>query len=981
MPTRADGGPDQWLTAFLAALRGSGATPAAWEVADFLWLARHVRADTPVSAAPADSPDNQSPSDVLPPGPDTPAPAPAPTGPDAAAAFGLYVAGPGARDGAALPVRAPTAPPETALPGVRGLERALHALRGYHPPLPPVPGELDEPATAEQSARTGTVLPVHRPVRGRRTELLLLMDASATNTIWQDAFDALRLSCERLGVFRDVQALYLYDRPDGGLLVGTGPATEPGRLRPVEQYRDPAGRRVTLLLSDCVGPLWRSGRGHRLLREWLYDAPLAVVQPLPFRMWRRASLPAQPGVLRRRGTRPVLDFTSAGPAAFATPPAGALAVPVLAPDAGQLGGWARLVGGLGPETLSAAAAWLPPGDVSGARARTATAAARAEAGAEELLDAFRAVASPVALELAGCLAAAPLVLPVIRLVQAAMLPASGSAPLAEVLLGGLLHRLPDRDGLPGPRYEFRPGVRRLLLQSLDRGAATLVNKYVSDYVARRFGKGTRNFPALAVARLERTTPPAPDDPAEAEPDPAAEDELFAVVAAEVVRSYEPPGDPAPGIEEAERLLELWWTQRDRPSLERARRRAEAAVRTGGGERARLVLARVLRALSRTGPRTPEEAGALLERAEGLLEEGTAASMLERAAVQHELWELDRDPRHLLDAVETLTRGPAGPSRLDTRDEAERRTRLGRALLALARTEPDPAPRARQAAAELRAAEDAYTGRPGRERRLCSVLRDLTAALRLLDAPPAQTAPILQRALTAAGDDTRLRLACLTDMAQVYRDAGDYAAADRTYERAEPLAPADGWRRSELLAEWGEMRLVADGVTPGPEGVLREALATAPGVGPVVARLGLLLGRALLRRWQEERFLPDLYESCHQLERAARLAPDAPARAEAWRRLGRARAAFPERERSVDEARDAYRAAIEAAREAGPSSVEGARALHGLGELWQEAGRRGEALEAFRSAAAEWGRLGAEHGDLPWAEVTATRRRVAGLEGG
>ena len=59
---------------------------------------------------------------------------------------------------------------------------------------------------------------------------------------------------------------------------------------------------------------------------------------------------------------------------------------------------------------------------------------------KERLDLFRSLASPQAFQLATYLAAAPLSLPVMRLVQRVMLPDSLQVHLAEFFLSGLIQR-------------------------------------------------------------------------------------------------------------------------------------------------------------------------------------------------------------------------------------------------------------------------------------------------------------------------------------------------------------------------------------------------------------------------------------------------------------------------------------------------------------------------------------------------------------
>ncbi|GAA2602774.1 SAV_2336 N-terminal domain-related protein [Streptomyces axinellae] len=663
--------PDEDLTELVARLRAGGWELSSEEIAEAVWLARWASPGRPAQEErEQDSTGPRYPGirtphaePAMPPPADPQGPAETPSvGPERTTPVSLYAPrrhGGATRGG--FPVRAPAA---GALSGLLQLQHALRPLHRYHPPLPPSAGALDEAATADLSARSATVRPVFGTEARRYSEIQLLMDASATASVWQPILERLRQTFEQLGAFRDVQVRYLHRAKDGSPLIGTGPADGTTRLRPADEYRDTTGRRLTLVVSDCVGPLWQDGRAQRLLHHWSGSSPLAVIQPLPPRLWPRTALPAEAGTLvRERGAGGRIGFQTDeyGP----RPAAEAVPVPVLLPSPEALGNWARLLGG-GERAVPGAAAWVLPRHPAMPPPRTVPGTVPPRA----LLREFRNTASPGALELAVHLAVVPLLLPVIHLVQEAMLPDTGPMELAEVLLSGLLERLPDRDDPPGagPRYAFAPGVRELLLQSLDQGAAVLILKHLSGYVTQRFGKGTRNFAAVAVAQLtgraERT--PGVREPGsgdggrgggeEYEEGDEGGDELFAEIPAEVVRFYLPEQSAADQVGEAERLLRQWHAQGDAQLLHQARSVAEAArASEGDSERARFALAQVLHALAGTAAvrRTPKGAESLLRDAAVLLTGEAPATVLERAAVEHDLWQVQGGTDRLLRAERLL----------------------------------------------------------------------------------------------------------------------------------------------------------------------------------------------------------------------------------------------------------------------------------------------------------------------------------------
>ncbi|MEU2433806.1 SAV_2336 N-terminal domain-related protein [Streptomyces sp. NPDC007861] len=582
--------PSDPMTGLVAVLREAGLEPDPGELADALWLARWSRptgdpgTDDGRGAdgrgrprAPGEPADHRTgtagdPSGEsgdgrrassgrfalypLPPGTGDGPSAPGETAAGEAAAEGPEQGGAVAArpplpygEGVAGPVGVPAA---TALPGHLELQRALRALQRYRPAAPPVRYELDEEATAERSARAGgAIIPVLRPVVRSEAVLQLVMDASSSMQVWDRLFAEIHEIFGRLGAFRDIRTYYLHARQDGTAAIGRHPDRDTGPLRPTGILSDPTGRHVTLLISDCAGGLWRSGRAHSLLHRLAAQAPVAVLQPLPQRLWQRTRLPASYGKLTRgegSAAAVALRFSGDVPARAAD----CLPVPVLPPEPAALGAWARLLSGLGAGPVPAAVGWVPA-----EQRPSAPAPARAPLTAQQLVSRFRSTASSAAGRLAGYLAAAPLCLPVMQLVQRTMLPDAGPAELSEVLLGGLLTRVDERPGTAGQWYEFADGVRDVLLRPLSRDEALLVLKHCSEYVEQHFGKGGPNFPALAIAQLtggldadteeqlrELTLGASPDVPGGADESRFRAPQPFAEVAAQVMERFLPVRGPA-----------------------------------------------------------------------------------------------------------------------------------------------------------------------------------------------------------------------------------------------------------------------------------------------------------------------------------------------------------------------------------------------------------------------------------------------------
>ncbi|MFD0266809.1 SAV_2336 N-terminal domain-related protein [Streptomyces sp. NPDC127106] len=658
-------------------LRTAGLDPSAEELADALWLAGRIGPPGPASAPagatrPVRRPGRQ---DEPPPEDGTPPAGPGPDDPVRlyAARLRSTVAEEAAAfpSGAGVPVRVPGA---AALPRILEIQRALRSLQRHRPPGRPTRLVLDEPATAEASARAlGLVIPVLRPESRREATVRLVMDASPSMAVWQDMFEDLRGVCERLGAFRDVQVHYLHRLADGRAALGQSPARGT-RLRSGDQLRDPSGRSLTMVVSDCAGPLWREGEAQRMLHRWAECTPCVVVQPLPQRLWNRSWLPTERGTLTRvEGGAGRLRFRPDRPARPGRL-RGGLTVPVLPPNATALGAWARLVAGFGTGPVPAEV-----GRVLADHPAAPVPPPRAVRPPRELVRRFYSSASPRAVQLAVYLAAAPLTLPVMRLVQRTMLPDSEPSDLAEVLLSGLLRRGPAA----GEWYEFTPGVQDVLLGPLGRDEAALVLKHCSEYVLAHFGRGVRNFPALAVSQL--TGEPVVEEDGDGRVPAGPLPQAFAEVSARVVRRYLPgpaardtadrePAAPPPG---------RGWAVRT------ARDRIAAQDRQGGdgAERGLYEAVAVLRRAV-TAPAGPDDPA------------GEAECELAGALLR--LWARQRDP-------ELLTEAEQAVSGLDT---APARALRGRVLYERALAPPAERPDAQLLAAaerELAAAAAAPDG--------------------------------------------------------------------------------------------------------------------------------------------------------------------------------------------------------------------------------------------------------------------------------
>ena len=488
------------------------------EVADVLWMARYLSSSSPGNAPLSASPDtSRTHAGRTRPGP------PASHG---MAQEHRAVAAPSASRNVefhALPSRWSTpargsrrtasvrVPAVTALPDALGISRALRHLKRRVPR--PHAVTLDEEATSAAFGDTGLILPVWHPATERWLQIDLVVDASASMVIWQHTAAELLALLEHHGAFRNVRAWVINsDHPVPHIMpFSRHPTVQRVIACSAAELIDPGGRRAVLVLTDAVGKGWHSGEMAARLLPWADSCSLAIIQVLPRRLWHRTALEAvavtariKPGTQRPFCVVHVDDWV-ADKAPGSRRPAGW--VPVLYPSGDWLQPWAAMVGGTGEKQAEMFAVPLFTGT-----ALTADLAADGSVPADEPLRRFQDhEASPEALELAGYLAAAPLVLPVMRLVQRAMLPRSAPEHLAEVFLSGLLGRADPVEPGEDPDavlYEFPDGVREQLLGGLTQHESLRVLEVlgsVSGAVAKRFG-GTLDFRALAAAASAHAMP-------------------------------------------------------------------------------------------------------------------------------------------------------------------------------------------------------------------------------------------------------------------------------------------------------------------------------------------------------------------------------------------------------------------------------------------------------------------------------------------
>jgi hypothetical protein len=405
-----------------------------------------------------------------------------------------------------VPLRSPAAP---ALAGRLALARSLRPLKRKIPSR--MVKHIDEAATACQAAETDLWLPVLRPTPDRWLDLSVVVDDVLSMMVWRRTVAELLRMLEESGAFRSVRVWRCNSDDDPGV-----PLTLRGETAVATSGRDPrelidaARHRMILVVSDCVGAGWRDRRMAEMLGVWGAAGLVTVIDLLPQRMWAQSGpwiVPVQLRSIEPATSNAQLqcrcrEFT--GDANQLRIP-----VPVLELNDRWLSDWSEMLAGVTGWTNSMAI-------ITDAPVRDD----EDSTGVEEELDPaarvarFRAQASPQAFRLATLLAAAaPLRLPVMRLIQQTLTGGSRPVHLAEIFLSDLLNRVSSFDADLDPDetdYDFRPGVREILLARLTRSEALRVLAEVSIFVTERLGMPvdflavltTNNLPPPVVERSQ-----------------------------------------------------------------------------------------------------------------------------------------------------------------------------------------------------------------------------------------------------------------------------------------------------------------------------------------------------------------------------------------------------------------------------------------------------------------------------------------------
>jgi tetratricopeptide (TPR) repeat protein len=383
------------------------------------------------------------------------------------------------------------------IPAAPALDDPLGIHRALRPLAQSVPSgseqALDEVKTAEHLADDPPGVPVYRPARERRWEIVLVVEDSPSMCVWLDTVPDLVATIERLGVFRNVHLRFARADADRPGVVRLRASRSAVITHTPSEVVEPTGRRILWLLTDGLGPAWRFGAMEPLLWSWGRRMPVAVVSPLPQHLWQsagfrthrlsmsmpRSSGPSSAARWRFRDLWDELSTDRAAPSAGLSVP-----VPLLELNPRWLAPWAGFLSGDHGSWTDLTALVLTP-DAGEARAEDPLFPDGPAPSARERVRRFRATASPAAFALATHLAAAPLTWAVLRLVQD-MVPGARRAHVAELFVTRLIRAIrPDYDDPEQITLDFEAGVREELLACGRRSDTKRVLRAVGELLGPR----------------------------------------------------------------------------------------------------------------------------------------------------------------------------------------------------------------------------------------------------------------------------------------------------------------------------------------------------------------------------------------------------------------------------------------------------------------------------------------------------------------
>ncbi|MCZ8224735.1 MAG: formylglycine-generating enzyme family protein [Microcystis sp. LE19-84.1B] len=365
------------------------------------------------------------------------------------------------------------------------------------------------------------LIPVYQAQKVRSLEVVLLIEEWASMVFWKEMAGEIRDWLEQIGAFRDVKLYRIgWDEDRQNLAIRTY-SNDTCSIHPKDLIH-PRGERLILFYSDCTSPDWYQGRYNQALQDWGKHQIVTLLSPFPEAMWERTALsrgwfvslvnqtPRKPSQNWRFTSIPLLlqieKEEENQHILRETIQKTYFPLPTISLTPSSLKAWALVLSGDSNATCAGVLLEKSPQN------REIPATISPEMSGKQALELFASTASPLAWELLKKLAAAPVNLPIIRLIQSKLLSASNPLNIAEVILSGFLKVYLGGEPVKWDKggkfnfhtppnsldFEFDDEVRELLLTELGNSRALEVIFVLSEYIAQKLNLSTTTFFGLIL---------------------------------------------------------------------------------------------------------------------------------------------------------------------------------------------------------------------------------------------------------------------------------------------------------------------------------------------------------------------------------------------------------------------------------------------------------------------------------------------------
>ncbi|MDJ0712759.1 MAG: SAV_2336 N-terminal domain-related protein [Prochloraceae cyanobacterium] len=370
---------------------------------------------------------------------------------------------------------------------------------------------LDEVETVKRTVEESICIPILKSETEPWLDLALVVDDNSSMVLWKHLINELKELLEHYGIFRQVRTWGLTTNNQGKITIRTKFSKQVQFKNPQELI-DLTGRRLILIVSDCVAQMWFDGKLLSTFTNWTKHQPVAIVQILPNTVWLRSGLRigaavqlanlipvvADRGVANRNLHIHELllwkDFDLKQGSK----------IPVLTLEQEFASRWSEFLVGKHDKIMAgfvfpSASDFTPPSQLPQNRV--------SQLSAEQLIERFRRISSPLGRKLAGLLMAAPVItLPVVRLIQKTLLPQSQSVHVAEVFLGGLLKPLTEISTDTNPDLVLfdvmHKDIRRILLNDAPLSDSVFIFNTISKYIESHLRKSLKECVCLLKTSSE-----------------------------------------------------------------------------------------------------------------------------------------------------------------------------------------------------------------------------------------------------------------------------------------------------------------------------------------------------------------------------------------------------------------------------------------------------------------------------------------------